>query len=198
MDRAADPEIGIFKDLSLSNFLGNHDVTRILSQLKDPEDVFPALIFLMTIPGIPFLYYGDEVGMLAHKNAGDPALRKPMFAPDAEWPDREHRLYPVISQLAALRRDHVSLLYGSLISFDAGQGYYAYMRRHVRENAIVILNSGDSPISLTLSVADDGIPDGTRFNDLLDPSTGPFVASGGTLPVPDTRPGWGRLLIADA
>lgn len=41
---------------------GNHDMSRI-SQRLDEEEVKLAFAFLMTMPGAPFIYYGDEIGM---------------------------------------------------------------------------------------------------------------------------------------
>ncbi|PNR88312.1 alpha-amylase [Petrotoga sp. 9T1HF07.CasAA.8.2] len=52
------------KVLSMSgNFLTNHDMTRILSDLKDEEKVKLGFSILYTLPGIPFIYYGEETGM---------------------------------------------------------------------------------------------------------------------------------------
>jgi glycosidase len=196
MERASHPEIGIYKDITLLNFLGNHDVTRILSQLDDPADIYPALIFLMTAPGIPCLYYGDEVGMLGRKNMDDSAMRKPMLAPEADWPDADHRLYATVAGLAGLRKTHPSLLFGGFAALDAGQAYFAFLRRHVREVAAIILNSGSEPVALRLPLADEGLPDGTSFVDLLDPRGGPWLVQNGVLDIPDVSPGWGRILIA--
>ncbi|AKI97073.1 alpha-amylase family glycosyl hydrolase [Kosmotoga pacifica] len=45
-------------------FLTNHDMTRLLSYMKDDEEkALLALSVLMTLPGVPFLYYGEELGM---------------------------------------------------------------------------------------------------------------------------------------
>ena len=41
---------------------GNHDMQR-LAYGRTPEEVKAALVFLMTMPGVPFVYYGDEIGM---------------------------------------------------------------------------------------------------------------------------------------
>ena len=41
-------------------FIGNHDVTRIASQLTDPRLLPLALVVLFTVPGVPSIYYGDE------------------------------------------------------------------------------------------------------------------------------------------
>lgn len=41
---------------------GNHDMTRISHKL-DQEELKLAFVFLLTMPGAPFIYYGDEIGM---------------------------------------------------------------------------------------------------------------------------------------
>ena len=42
-------------------FIGNHDVTRIASQLQRPEHLAHALVILMTVGGVPSIYAGDEL-----------------------------------------------------------------------------------------------------------------------------------------
>ncbi|HET6794284.1 MAG TPA: alpha-amylase family glycosyl hydrolase [Acidimicrobiales bacterium] len=59
-------------------FVGNHDVTRIASNLKDPDHLGPAVGLLFTLPGTPCVYYGDELGATGTKGEGagaDSALR---------------------------------------------------------------------------------------------------------------------------
>lgn len=46
---------------------GNHDLPRISTQLDDDE-LKLAFVFLLTMPGAPFVYYGDEIGMKYIKN----------------------------------------------------------------------------------------------------------------------------------
>lgn len=41
---------------------GNHDIPR-LSLLRDTEELKAAMVFLLTMPGVPLVYYGDEIGM---------------------------------------------------------------------------------------------------------------------------------------
>jgi len=45
------------------NFLTNHDMTRIISDLKDEEKVKLGLTMIYTLPGVPFIFYGEEIGM---------------------------------------------------------------------------------------------------------------------------------------
>lgn len=41
---------------------GNHDMQR-LAYKRSPEELKAAILFLFTMPGVPFVYYGDEIGM---------------------------------------------------------------------------------------------------------------------------------------
>ena len=58
-------------------FLSNHDQERVMSQLHDnPQQMRIAAAMLLTLPGEPFIYYGEELGMRGRKP--DPDLREPM------------------------------------------------------------------------------------------------------------------------
>ena len=59
-------------------FVGNHDTTRIASQLEDGRDLAVATALLALLPGIPAVYAGDEFGAAAVKEereGGDDAIR---------------------------------------------------------------------------------------------------------------------------
>lgn len=60
-------------------FLANHDQNRTLSQLGGPdyaERAFTAAAIQLTMPGVPFIYYGEEIGMIGVKPDED--IRTPM------------------------------------------------------------------------------------------------------------------------
>jgi glycosidase len=58
-------------------FLTNHDQSRVMTQLKgDPGAARAAAALLLTGPGVPFIYYGEEIGMTGDKP--DPDIRTPM------------------------------------------------------------------------------------------------------------------------
>ena len=60
-----------------SPFLRNHDQTRTLTELKgDVAKSRIAATLLLTLPGLPFVYYGEEIGMTGNKP--DERLRTPM------------------------------------------------------------------------------------------------------------------------
>ncbi|WP_181162526.1 MULTISPECIES: alpha-amylase family protein [unclassified Bifidobacterium] len=93
-------------------FIGNHDVTRIASQIGADKAAL-ALAVLMTVGGVPSIYYGDEQGYVGVKRevlGGDDDIR-PKF-PD--FPDELSRLgepvYRLHQALIALRRRNPWLL----------------------------------------------------------------------------------------
>lgn len=58
-------------------FLSNHDQERVMSQLQgNRQHMRMAAALLLTLPGTPYLYYGEELGMRGRKP--DPDLREPM------------------------------------------------------------------------------------------------------------------------
>jgi glycosidase len=90
-------------------FVGNHDTTRLASNLKDQRHFGHAIAALFTLPGSPSVYYGDEQafrGVKEQRFGGDDAIR-PMFPdrPDglAPWGWPIHYLH---RQLIDMRRRH--------------------------------------------------------------------------------------------
>jgi alpha-amylase len=60
-------------------FLTNHDQTRLATQLtNDPAKLRLAAAILLTLPGAPFLYYGEELGLQNGAGTSDPFKRTPM------------------------------------------------------------------------------------------------------------------------
>lgn len=93
-------------------FLGNHDVTRIASNLDDQRHFGHALAALFTLPGVPSIYYGDEQafrGIKEERFGGDDAIR-PMFPDRSDglapwgWP-----IYHLHRQLIEMRQRHAWL-----------------------------------------------------------------------------------------
>ncbi len=198
LERAYHSELGVFKELTLLNFLGNHDVTRILSRLDDPRHIYVALIALFTVPGIPCLYYGDEIGLTGRKEDGDQALRRPMLAPDAEWPERKHHLYRETARLAALRKRLPVLSYGRFAALEVSGTQLSYLREKDNQVVVVALNAEDEEASLAIPVGREGVSDGTRFRDALEPNAQAFTVKNGKLKIEPLWPNWGRVLVSES
>ncbi len=168
-----------------SPFLRNHDQTRTVTWLEgDFKRAELAATLLMTLPGVPFVYYGEEIGMTGDKP--DPRLRTPMhwsldpaagFSEGLPWeplqPDSftanvavmdadESSLLNHYRRLIRLRGDHPALGTAELIPLDVGTpAVAAYLRRKDDRVALVVANLGNSHISgVTLSSAAHALPPG--------------------------------------
>ena len=98
-----------------SPFIGNHDRDRVINQLNgNMSHARMAAAMLLTLPGDPFIYYGEEIGM--HGAKPDPAIREPMRwdrsprADETSWEPAPDNTSPSLS-VAAERADPQSLLY---------------------------------------------------------------------------------------
>lgn len=67
----------VTSDFVDATFLSNHDQNRVMSVLDDEDKARVAAAILLTLPGAPYLYYGEEIGMLGMKP--DPFIREPML-----------------------------------------------------------------------------------------------------------------------
>jgi glycosidase len=117
-------------------FLSNHDQQRSATSLADPARMRLAVAVLMALPGPPFLYYGEEIGMQQSadpKDIGDRAQRAPMpwdevarqrSDPGSLWNHyrtliKLHRKTPALS---AERTEVLLPTDGRLLAFSRGQG----------------------------------------------------------------------------
>ena len=74
--------LAYFPDHNFSSFLSNHDQQRVMSLYKENLDKAKLAAFVyLTGPGVPFIYYGEELGMVGNKP--DELLRTPMQWSDA-------------------------------------------------------------------------------------------------------------------
>ena len=97
----------VVAELSPLTFLGNHDVTRVASQIPDPRHVPHAVALLLFLPGVPSIYYGDEYGLRAVKeerSGGDDAIRPEMPGAPDQVSDADGGTWSVYQRMISLRR----------------------------------------------------------------------------------------------
>lgn len=94
------------------------------------------IAFLTTIPGIPVIYYGDEIGMTG---AADPDNRR-MMRFDDQLNALENQTYNDVSKLISLRKNHPALRYGDFFTLQADENFYIYLRSDFNERILVVLN----------------------------------------------------------
>ncbi|GGG81738.1 alpha-amylase family glycosyl hydrolase [Corynebacterium pelargi] len=130
-----------------NTFVGNHDVTRIASKVGQDKAVLAAVL-LLTMPGIPSIYYGDELGMEGIKEeriGGDDAVR-PEWQP--EWVEGdEPAVLGVWKSLIALRRQHSWLVNATVETLELENEHYVYrvQQRGGQERLEVELSLSPSP-----------------------------------------------------
>lgn len=134
-------------------FVGNHDVTRIASQV---DDLAHALVVLFTVGGTPAVYYGDEQafrGVKEERFGGDDAIR-PAFpassaelAPDGWWAYRLHQ------ELIGLRRRHPWLHRATTRTIELTNEHLLYEARAGDDALLVALNLADEPWSPPVGAA---------------------------------------------
>ena len=145
INRQTNPEWGMYRGKYLYNFLDNHDQTRIASQLADKRNLQPLYTMLLTMPGIPSIYYGSEWGMEGKKGSGHEAdypLRKPMTFEAMKEGDAE--LMAHISRLAAFRKTSKALRYGSYKNVTERNGQLLYAREYEGEIVLSAFNITDA------------------------------------------------------
>lgn len=134
-------------------FVGNHDVTRIASQLDRPEHLAHALVVLMTVGGVPSIYAGDEFGYRGIKEerfGGDDAVRPEFGSPPAALDAREMQTWSLHQYLIGLRRRHPWLHTASTSALRLDNRHYVYQTRHGDQALIVALNIDDEPLRIRL------------------------------------------------
>ena len=121
--------------LKLYNFVDNHDVTRIASNLTNEKHLPLIYALCFGMPGIPCVYYGSEWGAKASKSEGDPALRACFDAP--EW----NELTEWISKLSEAKRGSKALNYGSFRSVVLTNKQCIFERKCDDERVLVAINA---------------------------------------------------------
>jgi len=155
-----------------ANFLTNHDMPRVVNQLgENKEDKAKAAAgILLTAPGIPFIYYGEEIGMSGSKP--DEMIRTPMqwtnengagFTSGKPWEpvNSDFSTVNVAKQtgdhasmlehyrtLIQLRNAHAALRVGkTFIAESNSNKLVAYLRASKDELLLSVINIDDSPVS---------------------------------------------------
>ena len=176
-----------------ATFLRNHDQTRTVTALggRSSDSMSLAVArakmgatLLLTLPGLPFVYYGEEIGMTGDKP--DERIRTPMqwtadqnagFTTGTPWQPLQSDWHTtnVASQegdstspltlhrrLIRLRLSHDALGAGDLVPLEASHdAVTAYLRRTAAQSVVVVANLGDAVVAnVALASIDSTLPPG--------------------------------------
>ena len=131
------------------NLLGSHDTVRIRSVVGSEERAATAAGLLFTYPGVPMLYMGDELGLLADDRE---RARAPMpWADAARFGSPLARTY---RELIALRHDQPALRHGGLRWAHVSADAIAFLRETPTDRLLVLATRADGPpIHLPATIA---------------------------------------------
>jgi cyclomaltodextrinase / maltogenic alpha-amylase / neopullulanase len=128
------------------NLLGSHDTARFRTVAGgDIASLKLALLAVMTLPGAPCIYYGDELGI---EGGRDPDSRR-SFPWDQESWNADLRSFTRAT--VALRYSQLVTRHGTFRVLGATDDAVAYGRFNDTDAVIVALNAGDEKVQLTLS-----------------------------------------------
>lgn len=129
---------------SVFRFLENNDTAARFVTRHGAERTRVAAAMLLTLPGIPALFTGQEVGA-EYEPYDEP--------PPLSWQDR-HGLAAWYARLIALRRAEPALRVGSLQLLDVqpADTVLAYLRRTGDETVLVLLNYGEAPVEARVAM----------------------------------------------
>lgn len=131
------------------NLLSSHDMPRFLTLVGgDKRRLRLAVLFQMTFPGAPCIYYGDEIGL---EGGPDPDCRWAFPWDEHRW---DHDLRAWFRRCVRLRHAHPALRRGSFRPLYADATVYAFARCLEEEILLIVLNVGKGEREVALPVQD--------------------------------------------
>ena len=173
--------------LQYATFLTNHDIDRVFSTLGgSAEKMKLAASMYLTMPGIPFVYYGEEIGMTGtgdHLN-----IRRPMqwtngshagFSNTTPWQNigsnylannvenmdqNPASILRHYKKLIRIRNEQVALRRGQTLLLDHNSAaVFSFGRIHQDEAVLVVTNTGTTAVNPALSLALSALPPGDYY-----------------------------------
>ncbi len=183
---ALETSIKLMPNFQFAPFLTNHDQNRVMSDFRgDMNKARVAASLLLTSPGTPFIYYGEEIGMVGMKP--DENIRRPIQWSDAAnagfttgkpWRPTDagyaqvnvesesadpNSLWSHYQMLIKIRNEHPALRTGAIEFFQTeNPQLYATLRSKGDEFILTLINLGkDSIQDYDLELSDTALPAGT-------------------------------------
>ena len=182
-------QLGQYGDIYMYNFVDNHDVARLASQLSDYDRIRCCYTMLYTMYGVPSVYYGSEFGIKGAKGHGadaDVAIRPCLELDDIQG--RDDILFDHICKLGAIRSELPALRSGSYKKLDLKNQTFLYQREKDGQIVYIALNVSDGDYTFNFSAP---------YSRLADRITGKhFEVHGSNASV--TVPKNGSMILVDA
>lgn len=137
--------------------LDSHDTARMRTVvLGDKASHLSAMAMMLTYPGVPSIFAGDEIGL--EGAWGEDSRRTINWDDTSQW---DLEFFTEIKKLVELRRNRDSLINGGLRWLAVEADYVAYLRESTKESLLVFISRKGVKITLNL------VPYGYQFKENL-------------------------------
>jgi 1,4-alpha-glucan branching enzyme len=176
-----------YPSLQYGTFLTNHDIDRVFDQIgSNTEKMKLAASIYLTLPGIPFLYYGEEVNMMGTGNHEN--IRRPMqwssdanagFSTTTPWNNvganyvannvevmesNSNSLLNHYKKLIRIRNENAALRKGNYLNIESTNNkVLSFARMHENSGVVVVSNLGTQSINPSLTLAASNLIPGDYF-----------------------------------
>ncbi len=183
--------IALAQDLLYKNpkmnciFLDNHDMDRVFSVIGENYEKFKMGInWLLTMRGIPQIYYGTEILMKNFKNPSDAEVRRDFpggWAGDGQ--DKflasgrsmeENNAFSYLQKLANYRKHSTTLQTGELMQYIPQDGLYVYFRYDANGTVMVVSNTAAKPMVVDVSRFSQRIDGFSKTKNIITGEVGPL------------------------
>jgi glycosidase len=158
-------------------FAENHDTNRINDFYPEFKNYKQMLSVLMTLRGIPQIYYGSEIGMTGKKEVGDGDIRRDFpggwptdvqnaFKHEGRTP-KQNQYFDFSKKLIQWRKTNPAVHFGKTLHYIPREDVYVYFRYTEEKRVMVVVNNNLENQSLALSRYSEGIAGNTQAFDVI-------------------------------
>ena len=176
--------------LSMVNVLGSHDTERLYTLAQGNIDRLKlTILFSFVFPGIPAIYYGDEIGMPGGK---DPDNRRGMQWNPTRWNDQ---LRTFTKRMIGIRKSLYPLRHGDwtvLPSMNSTNNLCLFLRRAKHQRTLILIHNQDQSTSVQIDIRQWFGQKTKKFIDHV--SGGEYLSTKGILRLDQLSPNTGMIL----
>jgi cyclomaltodextrinase len=155
------PQDAVYAQL---NLLSSHDIPRFLSLVSNQLQNFRlAILFQMTFPGAPCIYYGDEIGMTNGPDRNPEDSRYAFSWNQATW---NHELHGFVKHCIHLRKQNSALTSGYFKVISTDDNKFTYIRQTETQTLVIAINNTLIPNIIKLDL-NQYFPPQAKLIDLL-------------------------------
>ena len=158
-------------------FAENHDTNRINDFYPKFKNYKQILSVLMTLRGIPQIYYGSEIGMTGKKEVGDGDIRRDF---PGGWPtdnqnafskngrvSKQAKYYDFSKKLIQWRKTNSAIHFGKTLHYVPRDDVYVYFRYTDNKRVMIIVNNNTIDQKLSLNRYSEGIAGRTQAFEII-------------------------------